>query len=187
MCFTSTWVRYARSGSGLKVKTLVQLFRKAVADSVCLISSSVSRCYQSRLLYFLWRPDWVWPFCRGARGLYESLNDCSALHRMHRFQWLFSPGAAYLCRPQDGNWGGAFRKASCCSKEYQSGDKLSCAILYSLQGRETAALCCVPYLPWVLLLSLIFLTVCFLLFFYPWVSSFSALSQTSKRTWEWLS
>lgn len=78
MCFTRTWVRYARSGSGLKVKTLVQLFRKAVGDSVCLISSSVSRCYQSRLLYFLWGPDWVWPFCRGARGLYES------------FEWLQS-------------------------------------------------------------------------------------------------
>lgn len=60
----------------LRLETLVQLCRKTVGDNLCLISSSVSRCYQSRLLYFLWRPDWEWLFCRGIRGSYKSLNDC---------------------------------------------------------------------------------------------------------------
>lgn len=119
MYFTSTWVRNSSCGSGLRFI----LF--SFSESLCLISSSVSRCYQSGLLYFLWRPDWEQPFCRGTRGLYKSLDDCCQC-RMHRLQWLFSPGAAYLCRSQDGNWGGTLRKASCCSKKHQSGDTLSC-------------------------------------------------------------
>lgn len=128
----------------LRLKTPVQLFRKTVRDSLCLISSSVSEQMLSiQAAVFSLEARMRAAFLQRYRGLYKSLNDC--------------------CQCQDGQTSVAFLSRGCLPVQalgwqlrrrikesellLRGGSVRRCSVLYSLQERETAPLCSVPYLP----------------------------------------